>query len=376
VTQVPFSRPYFVGTEAAALAEVIESRWVTQGPRVEAFEHAWAERCNAAHAVAVSSCTAGMHLALMLAGAGPGDEVIVPSLSFIATANAVRHCGAVPVFAEVDERTYNLDPAAAEAAITERTRAVMPVHQVGLPVEMDAFEELARRRGIALVEDAACAIGAAWRGRPIGSLGNLACFSLHARKVITTGDGGMITTGDGELAARVRRLRHQGMSMSDLERHRAQKIVYERFDETGWNYRMTDLQAAVGLCQLDVLDEILAIRRRLALRYTEALDALPAVTPPYEPPHATHTFQSYQVRLKPEAGVDRDALLQALLEDGVSTRRGVAAAHLEPAYAGAPAELPLTEALARETFLLPLFPDLTEAEQDHVIERLAARLPS
>jgi perosamine synthetase len=377
VTEVPFSRPYFAGTEAAALAEVIESRWVTQGPRVEAFEREWARRCDAAHAVAVSNCTTGMHLALMLAGVGPGDEVVVPSLSFIATANAVRHCGATPVFADVDPVTYNVDPAAAEAAVTERTVAVMPVHQVGLPADLDAFADLGRRRGLAIVEDAACAIGARHGGTPIGSHGNVACFSLHARKIITTGDGGMITTDDGDLAARMRRLRHQGMSVSDLARHRSRTMIFERFEETGYNYRMTDLQAAVGLCQLEVLDDILAARRRLAGRYTEALAGLPAVVAPAEPEGVTHTWQSYMPRLHPEAGVDRDGLLQAMLDDGVATRRGVMATHLEPAYADGPrGDLPVTEELARDGFLLPLFPELADAEQDRVVERLAAHLPS
>ena len=204
--EIPITRPHLAGDEQAAVAEVIASGWISQGPRVRAFEEAFAERVGAADAVATTSCTTALSLALHVSGVGPGDEVIVPSLSFIATANAVWHCGAQPVFADIDPRTYNLDPAAAERAITPRTKAIMPVHQVGLPADMDAFLELGERYGVAIVEDAACAIGATYKDRPIGSLGPLACFSLHPRKVITTGEGGMIAVTDPEVAERLRRL--------------------------------------------------------------------------------------------------------------------------------------------------------------------------
>ena len=221
---VPFARPKFFGGEADALAEVIASGWVSQGPRVQAFERAFAARVGAEHAIATTNCTTALHLALYASGVGPGDEVIVPSLSFIATANAVWHCGATPVFADVDPRTYNLDPVAAERAITPRTKAIMPVHQIGLPADMDAFLALGRERGIAIVEDAACAIGAEYKGRPIGSLDSPACFSLHPRKVITTGEGGMITTNDEALADRLRKLRQHAMDLSDLARHGAKDV--------------------------------------------------------------------------------------------------------------------------------------------------------
>jgi perosamine synthetase len=266
MNEIPITRPHLAGGEAEAVAETIASGWLSQGPRVKAFEDAFAERVGAAHAVATTSCTTALALALHAVGVGPGDEVIVPSHSFIATANAVWHCGAEPVFADIDARTYNLDANAAERAITERTKAIMPVHQVGLPADMDAFLSLAERHRLALVEDAACAIGAEYRGRPIGSLETLACFSLHPRKVITTGEGGMITLQDEALAERLRRLRAHGMSMSDLARHSATEVTFESYPERGFNYRMTDMQAALGLCQLDALDWILQRRRELAER--------------------------------------------------------------------------------------------------------------
>ena len=252
--EVPFARPCFTGQESAAVAEVIASGWVSQGPRVREFEQAFADRVGAPEAVATTSCTTALHLALYASGVGPGDEVIVPSLSFIATANAVWQCGARPVFADIDPDTFNLDPAAAERAITPRTRVIMPVHQVGLPADMDRFLELGQRYGLAIVEDAACAIGAKYKGRPVGSLGPLSCFSLHPRKVITTGEGGMIAVHDSHLADRMRRLRAHAMDMSDLARHSAHDVIFESYPERGFNVRMTDMQAAIGLCQLEGLD--------------------------------------------------------------------------------------------------------------------------
>ncbi|MDP9133198.1 MAG: DegT/DnrJ/EryC1/StrS family aminotransferase, partial [Actinomycetota bacterium] len=295
--QVPFSRPYLQGHEGAAVADVIATGWVSQGPRVREFEAAFAERVGAAEAVATTNCTTALQLALYVSGIGPGDEVIVPSMSFIATANSVWQNGATPVFADVDPLTYNLDPVATERAITERTKAIMPVHQLGLPADMDAFLALGERYGLAIVEDAACAIGAAYRGRLIGSLGPLACFSLHPRKVITTGEGGMIAVQDPEVAERLRRLRQHAMDVSDLARHAADDVVIESYPERGWNQRMTDMQAALGLCQLELLDEILEDRRRLAARYTAAIERIPYLDPPFEPDYAERTWQSYAVRL-------------------------------------------------------------------------------
>ena len=377
MTSIPISKPFFTGSEGAAVAEVVASGWVSQGPRVREFEAAFARRVGAADAVATTSCTTALQLALYVSGVGPGDEVIVPSLSFIATANAVWQCGATPVFADVDPDTYNLDPAAAERAITPRTKAIMPVHQVGLPADMDAFLALGRRHGVEIVEDAACAIGATYKGRAIGSLGPLACFSLHPRKVITTGEGGMIAVQDPAVAARLRFLRQHAMDVSDLARHSADDVVIERYSERGWNHRMTDMQAALGLCQLEVLDEILDRRRRLADRYAAALEDMPTLHAPFDPPESARTWQSYCVRVDARSPVDRTDLMRRLLADGIATRRGVMAIHHEAAYAAeARSDLPNTDAAAAEVLMLPLYAGLADHEQDFVIERLAVHAGS
>jgi dTDP-4-amino-4,6-dideoxygalactose transaminase len=370
--QIPFAKPHLTGSEGALVADVIASGWVSQGPRVREFEQAFATRVGAAEAVATTNCTTALALALYVMGVGPGDEVVVPSLSFIATANSVWHCGATPVFADVDPDTYNLDPDAAERAITARTKVVMPVHQVGLPADMDRFLELAERHGIAIVEDAACAIGATYKGRTIGSMGHPACFSLHPRKVITTGEGGMITLGDPVIAERLRRLRAHAMDVSDLARHTAKDVVIERYPERGWNARMTDMQAQLGLCQLECLDWILARRRELAERYSAAIAQIPSLDAPFEPDYAVRAWQSYCVRVNGRSPVGRTELMRRLLHDGIPTRRGVMTIHEEAAYAGTRVSLPHSEAAARDVIMLPLFPDMTREQQDHVLERLAA----
>jgi len=358
--------------EAAAAAAVILSGWVAQGPRVAEFECAIAERVGAEHAVAVSSCTAGLHLALAVLGLGPGDEVILPSLSFIATANAARYVGATPVFADVDEATQNLTPETIAAAITTATRAVILVHQAGIPADIEAVTQLCNSHGIAVIEDAACAIGSTYRGQLIGRHSDLVVFSFHPRKVITTGEGGMITTSRSEWATRARRLREHGMSISAADRHQSRQPVVESYLETGFNFRMTDIQAAVGLVQLGRLDTLVQRRRMLAERYQELLAGVPGLRFAGDPPYGTTNYQSFWVVLPPDFPVDRNELMRLLTERNVSPRRGIMAAHLEPAFAGAGRlRLPVTERLTRDSLILPLFHEMTEEQQDSVAEVIA-----
>lgn len=371
-TLIPITRPCVGEAEAQAAAAAIRSGWLVQGPQVAAFEAAVAAYVGSRFAVATSNCTTALQLALLCRGIGPGDEVIVPSFTFIATANAVLYAGATPIFAEIDPRTYNIDPASVEAAITPRTRAIIAVDQIGLAADLDAIRAIADRHALALIEDAAPAIGANYRGRRVGSISPVTCFSFHPRKSITTGEGGMITTDDEELAARARVLRSHGASIPDLVRHHAGTVLIEAYEELGYNYRMTDVQAAIGLEQLKKLDAILAARRTLAERYNRMLSGLPGITIPYAPPEAPHTYQSYAVRLDPDLWPSRDQVMAHLLADGIASRRGVMAIHLEPLYRRLfpDVRLPVTEAASAQTLLLPLFAGMSEAEQDRVIGSL------
>jgi perosamine synthetase len=371
---IPVARPYVGLEEEAAVAEVLRSGWLSQGPRVAEFEAAFAAYVGAPHAVAVSSCTTALHLSLVALGIGVGDEVICPSLSFIATANAIAYTGARPVFADIDPETYNLDPARIEEAISRRTRAILVVHQVGLPAALNEILAVASRYGLPVIEDAACALGSEYFGRRIGMPhGIVACFSFHPRKILTTGEGGMVTTADADLAERIRRLRQHAMSASDVMRHTARQVVFETYDEMGYNYRMTDLQAAVGLVQLRRFDRLLERRRYLAARYSRHLERVPWLKTPEESAGARHNFQSYMVRLRPDAPVSRETLMQALLERGISTRRGVMAIHREVPYQEEKwkVSLPETEAAANSTVILPLFHQMTEEEEDYVVESIS-----
>jgi dTDP-4-amino-4,6-dideoxygalactose transaminase len=371
VPTVPVMRPWLGPEEAEAAAAAVASGWVAQGPRVVEFERAVADQLRAVDGVAVSSCTAGLHLALVVLGIGPGDEVIVPSLSFIASTNVVRYVGATPVFADVDLATANVTPETIDAVRTPRTRAVMVVHQGGTPADLDGIRALCDRHGIAVMEDAACAIGAEHRGVPIGGGSDLVVLSFHPRKVITTGEGGMVLTTRPEWGTRLRRLREHGMSVSAAERHGSRTVTLEQYLEVGFNYRMTDIQAAVGIVQLAKLDAIVATRRARAGRYREALAPIEGLALVDDPPWGRTNYQSCWALLPSSFPSTRDELLQHLLDRGVSARRGIMASHLEPACADiAHGPLPVTERIANDSLILPLFHEMTDAEQDRVVEAI------
>jgi len=370
---IPVARPYFGAEEEQALVAALKSGWVSQGPKVAAFEQKFAEYVGSKYAVALSSCTTALHLAMLTSGIREGDEVLCPSLSFIATANCIRYVGAHPVFVDIDPVTYNLDPHRVEEAITPRTRAILAVHQVGLPAAMKELAAIADRHGLILLEDAACAIGSEYFGEKIGRPhSHLACFSFHPRKILSTGEGGMITTNDETLATRLRRLRQHAMTTSDLARHSSTQVMVESYDEVGFNYRMTDLQAAIGIEQLCRLDSMLARRRHLAARYTSRLRGIGWLLPPQEPAGLRHNYQSYMARLAQNAPISRDQLMQYLLDHGISTRRGIMASHNERPYDDPKWQhlLPETERATHETIILPLFHQLTEEEQDYILEMI------
>jgi len=373
MSRINVMQPFLGAEEIAAVTEVLTSGWVAQGPRVAAFEAAFARHQEADNAVAVSSCTTALHLSLIVAGVEPGDDVVVPSLSFIATANAPVYVGARPVFADVDSMTGNLTAESIAAALTPATTAVIVVDQGGVPVDLDPIRALCDPRGIVVIEDAACGAGSTYQGQPVGARAEIATWSFHPRKIITTGEGGMITTSRADWADRACRLREHAMSVSAADRHASLLAPPEQYLEVGYNFRMTDLQAAVGLVQLDRLDDVVQRRREIAAGYAKAVNDLPGLRLVADPAWGTTNFQSCWLEVAPGYGSDRDGLLIALAEADISARRGIMASHRQPAYAdrdtgGLP--LPVTEHLTDNTLILPLFHQMSESEQARVINVL------
>jgi perosamine synthetase len=367
---IPISRPHLGEAERRAVEEALASGWVAQGPRVAAFERAFAAFCGVEHAVAATSCTTALHLAVAALGAGPGDEVVVPAFTWVATANAVAYTGATPVFCDVSLDTLNLDPDAMAAAVGERTVGLLPVHLFGLAADMKAVATIAGRHGLWVVEDAACAVGTRQAGRHAGGFGDAGCFSFHPRKTLTTGEGGMLVTGDESLASRARSLRDHGSSRSGHVRH-AGRRAFELADHDvlGFNYRMTDVQAAIGCAQLERADWLLGERARLAARYDDALAGLEWLRRPSVPEDETHGWQSYVCLTR---GIDRGALMAALEDQGIATRPGTHAPPELGVYGHAPEEFPNAHEAARSSLALPLYAGLTDAEQDLVVAALRA----
>lgn len=406
---ISITKPLLGEEEAATAREVILSGWVTQGPRVKQFEEAFAAYVGAKYACAVSSCTTALHLALLAVGVKPGDTVITVSHSFIATANAVRYCGAEPIFVDIDPATYNIDPSELEKCLREkceekdgilwykyvhhlavgqsplcyikkphgRIAAIMPVHQMGMPCDLKKILKLAKEFNLPVVEDAACAIGSeisldagkTWEriGKPHG---DVACFSFHPRKIITTGDGGMLTTSNKKYDNQFRLLRQHGMSIPDTVRHKTKKVLFEKYTIHGFNFRMTDIQAAVGIEQLKRLPDIIAKRRSLAGRYVELLKGIEWLSLPDEPEHVRTNWQSYPVRILDNSSLSRNDLMQKLLDAGISTRPGIMNAHQERAYYAQNWQLTLSEKARDEVALLPMYYGLAREEMARIANAL------
>jgi dTDP-4-amino-4,6-dideoxygalactose transaminase len=366
---IPIAKPYLTQEDAQAAYDTIMTGWITQGPRVQEFEEKFAAYTGAKFAVALSNCTTGLHLAMIVSGIGKDDEVICPSMSYIATANSIMYVGAKPVFAEINPETYNLDVADVENRITSKTKAVLLAHQIGMPADIDAFRELCNRRGLLLIEDAACAAGCSYKGKKIGSHSDLVCFSFHPRKVISTGDGGMVTTNNEAFAKRMKQLRAHGMSVSAGDRHGSSKLIFEDHLEVAYNYRMTDIQAAVGIKQLEKLDWIIQERRKIADQYLSAFADIPFIRLPKEGEGMYTNWQSFSIYLKPESTVKRNDLMQALLDIGIASRRGVMTSHRETAYKTycSGLSLPVTEDACDNSIIIPLYVPMSQAEVDEVI---------
>lgn len=384
--KIALAKPYFDGSEMAGIQEALNSGWVTQGPQILKFEQAVAEYVGAQHAIATSNCTTAMHLGWLISGIGAGDDVICPSYSFIASANAIRHAGATPVFADIDENTLNIDVNSARRCIEDnydgqlrnkktgnKLKAILVVHQIGIPADIDAFDTLCKEFGIRLVEDAACAIGSSYKKQIIGGSGNICAFSFHPRKVVSTGEGGMLTLKETELADKARVYRAHGMSVSDLERHKSASTTFESYEVIGYNYRMTDIQAAIGISQIKLLEGIIDKRVQIAKKFNDAFNSESGLLPVTPPSYVSRwNYQSYHLRLEKLGLEQRNKMMQYLEQKGVSTRRGIPPIHKEPVYASGGYKLPVTERVSESSFFIPIFPQLTDIEVEYIIESVLA----
>jgi len=378
--ELPITRPQFGEEEVDAVRQVLASGWVTQGPMTAKFEKAFAERHQLEHALATTSCTAALHLGMIALGVGPGDEVIVPAYTWVTSAYCVEYVGARVVFCDIDPHTYNIDLQAAAAAISPRTRAIMPVHLFGLAVDMKTVTDLAQKHKLCVVEDAACAVGTTYQGRPVGGFGDIGCFSFHPRKVVTTGEGGMVTTRQADLADHIAALRNHGANRR-LGPRNPRPYEMGVFDRLGFNLRLSDIQAAIGLTQLARLGQLLAHRRQQALGYTERLKDVPWLRCPSEPAGCGHTYQSYVIRIEDDTPLSRNALMDELAKHKIQSRPGTIAVHGIPYYREnyhfRSEQFPAAHAAQEHTITLPIFPGMTSDHLDYITSALlsAAKAP-
>lgn len=375
---IPLSKPYLDEEDAQAAAAAVRSGWILQGPRVAEFERLLGDYIGMPYAVSCSSCTTGLHMALLILGIGPGDEVIVPSYSYIATTNVIVHAGATPVFADIDPQTFTIDPKDIEKKITKKTKAVIAVDQMGLCADWDAIIKITKKHKLFLIEDAACGLASTYKGKMAGTFGDIAVFSFHPRKAITTAEGGLLVTKNKDWADYAEKLRAHGANVSVAQRSTSAKIILEEFPMIGYNYRMSDIHAALGVSQFNKLEHFLAKRQEIANRYTEAFRNHSTITPPFVPQNYGHTFQTYQVRLQGFGEKNRNTVMQKMLDAGISTRQGIPSAHLQPPYKKlVPGiHLPHTELASDECLCLPTFTGLSDDDQKIIIKNLLSIVSS
>jgi len=370
---IPLMKPWLGLEEWEVLKDIILSGWVSQGPKVQEFEEKVASFLGVKYGVGTNACTSAIHLALRLHGVKEGDEVILPDLTCMANANAVMMAGAIPVFADIDERTFNLDPEKTERMITKKTRAILVVDQIGLPADLDAFIYLSRKYGLSLIDDAATALGAQYKGKYLGAQGITATFSFHPRKMITTGEGGMLVTDDGNIAEQARILRATGASVSDLERHKAKGVILQKYYVNGYNYRLTDIQAAIGIVQMKKLPEILRQRKEQGEYYTEELKGLEYLETPFVPEYATHAFSSYMIKIKKGFKITPKDVIFKMAEKNISCRFGIQPLHREPYFENRgflDRDYPVSCDVAERSFFIPIFPGLLKEQTDYIIRNL------
>jgi len=369
------TRPKFDDEEIILLRQCLDSGWVTQGPLTAQFEQLFASRHHVRFALATTSCTAALHLAAMALGLGPADEVIVPAFTWVTSAHCAEYVGAKVIFADIEASTYNLDPRALQAAITSKTRAVVVVHLFGLSARMGEILEIARRHGLFVIEDAACAIGTTYAGKPVGNLGNIGCFSFHPRKVITTGEGGMVATNSDEIAKSIKSFRNHGATGHLLPtEHCAKPYHMSRFDVLGYNLRLSDIQSAVGIAQMHKLDGLLRERLHLAERYNELLKDLEEIALPVSPANCGHTYQSYVIRILKGGVARRNMIMEEFEKAGIQTRPGTHAVHrlgyYREKYRLDQEQFPVAALCEDTTITLPLFPAMREDQQQVVYSTL------